>query len=176
MYELGFARIETAIRSAAATLEGQQESVIRKRTQDFWQEDVAHLIRPGARAAIEAHQAAGEPAVLLTSSSNYLGQMAVDALGMDGMLCNRFVVADGVYTGALVEPLCYGPGKVDHAQNFAAERGVELEACAFYTDSWSDLPVLDVVGRPVPVHPDPRLRREAIRRGWDIADWGALST
>ena len=120
--------------------------------------------------------AAGEPAVLLTSSSNYLGQLAVDALGLDGMLCNRFVVADGLYTGALVEPLCYGPGKVDHARRFATERGVELGACAFYTDSWSDLPVLDVVGRPVPVHPDPRLRREATRRGWDIADWGTSST
>ena len=49
--------------------------------------------------------------------------------------------------------------------------GVDLSRCTFYTDSMSDLPVLEAVGRPVAVHPDPRLRREASRRGWEIADW-----
>jgi len=173
LYELGFARMEDAIRSAAQTLQGKEERVMHQRTRDFWSADVADRIRPGARSAVARHQAAGESAVLLTSSSNYLGALAVDALGLDGLLSNRFEVVDGRYTGALIEPLCYGPGKYDHATKFAEDRGVSLENCAFYTDSMSDLPLLEAVGRPVPVHPDPRLRREAKRRGWEIADWGA---
>jgi phosphoserine phosphatase len=65
-----------------------------------------------------------------------------------------------------------GPGKRTHAERYAREVGVPLSACAFYTDSYSDLPVLEVVGRPVAVHPDHRLRREALRRGWPVVDWG----
>ncbi|HYO51846.1 hypothetical protein [Archangium sp.] len=47
-----------------------------------------------------------------------------------------------------------------------------MHACAFYTESYSDLPVMEVVGRPMDVHPDRRLRREALRRGWPVVDWG----
>jgi hypothetical protein len=66
----------------------------------------------------------------------------------------------------------FGPGKRTHAERYSQEAGVPLSACAFYTDSYSDLPVLEVVGRPVAVHPDHRLRREAARRGWPVVDWG----
>jgi phosphoserine phosphatase len=68
-------------------------------------------------------------------------------------------------------PFCYGPGKVQRAERWAAEHGVELEQSYFYTDSLSDLPMLERVGQPRIVNPDPRLRREANRRGWPILDW-----
>lgn len=172
MYELGFAKLEDAIRSAASTLRGKEEAVMAQRTEDFWEAEVAMRIRPGATAAIAAHREAGDRMVLLTSSSNYLGQLAVDALGLDGLLSNRFEVQAGRYTGEMHNPLCYGPGKLVHAQKEADTHGVRLADCSFYTDSMSDLSVLDAVGHPVAVHPDPRLRREANRRGWKIADWG----
>ena len=53
----------------------------------------------------------------------------------------------------------------------ASERGVSLEHCAFYTDAYADLPLLEVVGRPFVVCPDPKLRREAERRGWPVLWW-----
>jgi len=176
LYELGFAQLHDAIRSAAATLQGKEEAVMRSRTEDFWRDEVVMRIRPGAAAAVQAHRAAGDRTVLLTSSSNYLGQLAVEALQLDGLLCNRFEVRDGIYTGEIVTPLCYGEGKLTHAQREADAHGVTLESCSFYTDSMSDLPVLEAVGNPVPVHPDPRLRREALRRGWEIMDWGEGSS
>jgi HAD superfamily hydrolase (TIGR01490 family) len=171
LYELGFGRMEDAIRGAARTLTGKEEAVLHQRTIDFWNEELETRIRPGGRAAVAAHQAKGELAVLLTSSSNYLGQLAVDALGMDGLLSNQFEVIDGQYTGDLKEPLCFGAGKLHHGAAMVEASGVDLSRCTFYTDSMSDLPVLEAVGRPVAVHPDPRLRREASRRGWEIADW-----
>ena len=109
----------------------------------------------------------------LEGGARRAAEVAAEALDLDGLLCNRFVVHDGRFTGELVNPLCYGAGKVDHAEQEVAASGMRLEDCAFYTDSMSDLPLLERVGRPVPVHPDPRLRREALRRGWEIADWGA---
>jgi phosphoserine phosphatase len=61
------------------------------------------------------------------------------------------------------------------AESFAREANVGLGECAFYTDSYADLPVLKAVGRPVAVNPDRRLRREATRRGWEVVDWGSPS-
>ncbi len=170
-YHLGFARMEQAIRDAIASLAGREEAALRARTRAFWEEEVLPAVRPAAREAVARHHAAGELAVLLTSSSVYLSELAAAELGLDGFLCNRFEVRDGRFTGAAVEPLCFGPGKLVHARAFLDERGLSLDRAAFYTDSVSDLPVLEAVGRPVAVTPDPRLAREARRRGWPVEDW-----
>jgi phosphoserine phosphatase len=69
--------------------------------------------------------------------------------------------------------LCFGKGKVEHARVVADKLGISLADCSFYTDSASDLPMLEAVGRPVVVDPDPRLRRIAARRGWPIQSWRA---
>lgn len=171
LYQLGFARIESALHDAATTLAGQDEALLRTRTQTFWAESIEQTIRPGAHAVLQQHRAAGDQLVLLTSSSNYLGDAAAVALKLDAVLSNRFEVRDGVFTGRLIEPLCFGAGKLIHARSTADQHGVDLADCAFYTDSYSDLPVLEAVGRPVVVHPDPRLARHASKRGWPVVRW-----
>ena len=70
-----------------------------------------------------------------------------------------------------IEPLCFGVGKVMHARQWATEQSIDLKDCSFYTDSYSDLPMMEVVGKPVAVHPDPRLRHESRQRTWPIVDW-----
>lgn len=74
-------------------------------------------------------------------------------------------------TGELESPACFGEGKAVWAERFAAEHGVDLDRSYFYTDSLSDLPLLERVGHPVAVNPDPRLRRLALRR---VADGQVL--
>ena len=86
---------------------------------------------------------------------------------------NHLSVEDGIFTGEPIEPICYGVGKVAHAEGIALKLNVKLAECAFYTDSMSNLPMLEAVGRPVVVSPDPRLRRVARKRGWPVQDWGA---
>ena len=131
------------------------------------------LYRPGALRAVEEHRGTGDRLVLLTSSSGYLSELVSRDLRLDAILCNRFEVdAQGLHTGRPLGDVCFGLGKLTHAERYAREAGVALSQCAFYTDSYSDLPVLEVVGRPVAVHPDHRLRREAVRRGWPVVDWG----
>lgn len=172
-YHLGFARLEDALLASIASLRGAVEAPVRERTLAFYEREVRGLFRPGAFATIARHRAAGDALVLLTSSSSYLAAAACADLGFDGYLCNRFEVdAAGRYSGRPVGPLCYGPGKVQAALPFAKERGVPLVACAFYSDSASDLPMLNAVGLPVAVNPDPRLRLVALARGWKIVDWG----
>jgi phosphoserine phosphatase len=70
-----------------------------------------------------------------------------------------------------VRPICYGPGKVEVAEAWACANGVDLAASSFYSDSSTDVPMLERVGRPYAVHPDPRLALLARSRGWPILDW-----
>lgn len=172
LYGLGLIRADDVLRVAIKTLKGKREREVIDRTLAFWHEEVRATVRPGARAAIQRHKDQGELCFLLTSSSNYLSAPIADELGFDGFLANRFEVKDGTFTGEPIEPICYGTGKVAHASGCAHKLNVRLAECAFYTDSMSDLPMLEVVGRPIVVSPDPRLRRVARKRGWPVEDWG----
>lgn len=171
-YSLGAVDLDDPIRRTVASMAGHREAEVAERTARFHAQAVRPLYRPGAHAALARHRAAGERLVLLTSSSNYVGEAVAADLGLDACVCNRFEVdAAGRYTGRALEPLCFGPGKVLLAERYAASCGVRLADCAFYSDSHSDLPMLAAVGRPVVVTPDPRLRRHARRAGWPIEDW-----
>jgi HAD superfamily hydrolase (TIGR01490 family) len=172
LYSLGVIRADDVIRVAIKGLAGRKEREIIDRTLDFWRTDVAHTIRPGARIAVEKHKQLGDLCFLLTSTSNYMSAPIADVLAFDGFLANRFVVENGLFTGAPVEPVCFGEGKLVHARSCAEKLNVSLAECAFYTDSNSDVPVLEAVGKPVVVNPDPRLRRLARKRGWPVEDWG----
>jgi HAD superfamily hydrolase (TIGR01490 family) len=173
-YHLGLATMEDAVRRAIGELAGHSERELRERTRDFYQEALRELYRPGGLRALAEHRAVGDRVVLLTATSNYLSELVSAQLSLDGILCNRFEIdASGVHTGRSLGTLCFGVGKRTLAEEYARAYGFPLSSCTFYTDSYSDLPVLEAVGRPVAVHPDRRLRRLARRRGWEIADWGA---
>jgi HAD superfamily hydrolase (TIGR01490 family) len=162
-----------AVLDAIRTLEGQPEADLRERTGAFYDAEVRGLYRPGALAALNEHRAQGHTLALLTTSSLYMAERVGEALGFHSLLCSRFEVdAEGRFTGRPDGALCFGEGKLHHAQALAESLRVQLRDCAFYTDSVTDAPVLEVVGRPVAVNPDPRLRRLAARKGWTIVDWG----
>ena len=172
-YRLGHADMDDVVRSAVATLEGQCATTFAERTRQFWTDEVAETVRPGAHRALARHRQRGDRLVLLTASSRQLGHAAAEHLGLDDVLANVFEERAGTFTGRAEEPLCYGHGKVHHAETYARAHGVSLDHCAFYSDSFSDRHALEAVGTPVCVDPDPRLQRLARARGWSIEDWDA---
>jgi HAD superfamily hydrolase (TIGR01490 family) len=172
-YHLGFARIEAVIEDAIATLAHQDEREVFERTRRFYQEQVQNTVRPGAIKALEQHRTAGDTLAILTSSSIYLSRLAGEQLNISHLCCNRFEVIDGRFTGKADGNLCFGAGKIQHAEALASSLGQQLKDASFYTDSASDIPVLERVGRPIAINPDPTLAREARRRGWEIIDWGS---
>ena len=87
---------------------------------------------------------------------------------MTGAIGTRGEVADGVYTGELDGPFCYGPGKVEAMLELARWEGLDLGQCYAYSDSHSDLPMLSAVGHPVAVNPDGKLERHARGNGWPV--------
>lgn len=172
-YSFGFTDLEEGIRDAIRMIAGDSEAEMRVRVHDWYREEVDHLYRPGGQVALQRHREQGHKLVLLTSASNYLSEVVLEANRLDHFLANRFEVdAAGRYTGEPQGALCYGPGKLTHAKAYLDEVGAQLEDCWFYTDSMADLAVLEAVGHPVAVNPDPRLERVARKNGWPVEDWG----
>ncbi len=171
-YSLGATSMDAQLRDAVAEIAGLPETEMEERVAEFYDRWIRGTYRPGARLAIEKHREAGDRLVLLTSSSNYISAHVARDLGLDDYLSNQLEVGpDGRYTGRAIEPLCYKRGKVTVAKRFLEKAGGRLEDSWFYSDSVSDLAMLDAVGNPVVVHPDPRLKRVARQRGWPIVDW-----
>lgn len=171
-YHLGGTSIQTALLSALEGLAGTSALELQRRSRAFYEQEVRQLLRPGARLALQAHREAGDTLVLLTTSAGDLADLVAEDLGLDEVLCNRLEAEGDLHTGRPLGELCYGPGKVLHAQVLSERLGGSLRSATFYSDSYSDLPMLEAVGRPIVVHPDPRLRLEARRRGWPIETWG----
>ena len=126
-------------------------------------------VRPEAQRLIEMHRRAGRDTYIVSASPQELVEPLASALGMTGGIGTMSAVdADGVYTGELAGPFVYGPGKVTAMRDIAEREGYDLALSFAYSDSASDLPMLEAVGHPVAVNPDGALARMAHDRGWPI--------
>ncbi len=166
---LGLLDMRELIPRLLAGAAGDDEGEMRRLCDRWFAEDVIpHLSERGQQRVAE-HQSQGHVLAIVSASTQYVvGPMAAH-LGFPGQyVCTHLESQDGHLTGGIVPPPCYGEGKVVWAERFAAEHGVDLAASYFYTDSISDLPLLERVGQAVAVNPDPRLRRLARKRGWPI--------
>ena len=123
------------------------------------------MVRPEAARLLEQHRHAGRATYIVSASPVELVEPLAKALGMTAGIGTRSAIVDGVYTGELAGPFCYGPGKVEAISELARWEGLDLGQCWAYSDSASDLPLLEAVGHPVAVNPDSKLERFAGQRG-----------
>ncbi len=132
--------------------------------------EVLLRVYPEIHERILAHEREGVPTYLCSASPVEIVQRVATALGMSGgaLATTAEVDADGAYTGHLVGPFCYGEGKAVAMRAEAARAGIDLGGSWAYSDSGSDLPMMEVVGHPVAVNPDKRLRPVAKERDWEI--------
>ncbi len=170
-YALGHEALDRAFAQAAAAYANRPEAEVRDEVETWFDAEIRHRLRPGARDAIATHRAAGDRLVLATTSSQFAAEAAARAFGLDDVISTVVEVRDGVLTGRL-EANAFGAGKARQVAAWAAREGVSLVHATFYTDSASDLPLLRAVGRPRVVHPDRRLARAAAAEGWPVLDWG----
>lgn len=171
-YTLGFeGGLDTAMEAAARVYTDEREEDLERRVRAWFEREVRARLRPGGRAALDRHRADGDRLVLATSGSLYAARAAVEAYGLDDLVATTFVVADGRFTGK-IDTLAIGKGKAVAVRTWAVKHGVDLTEATFYTDSMSDLSLLEAVRRPVVVNPDRALRKVAAQRGWPVEDWG----
>jgi HAD superfamily hydrolase (TIGR01490 family) len=125
-------------------------------------------VRPEAKRLLERHRRSGRDTFIVSAAPQEIVEPLAQALGMTGGIGTRSVVENGVYTGELDGPFCYGGGKVEAMQSLASWNNYDLSQSYAYSDSASDLPMLEAVGHPVAVNPDSKLERHARRNGWPI--------
>jgi HAD superfamily hydrolase (TIGR01490 family) len=141
----------------------QVKSVVGETLHDI----VDPLVFAEAAELIADHKLCGRDVVVVSASGEEVVAPIARALGATHAMATRMVVEDGKYTGEIAF-YCYGEGKVEAIRALAAREGYALEHCYAYSDSVTDLPMLEAVGHPTVVNPDRTLRKEATARGWPV--------
>lgn len=125
-------------------------------------------IYPQMLEVVRWHQDNGRPTYIATAAWQEATDLLSLILAMEGGIATRAEIVDGVYTGKLAGPFTYGEGKAQAVREFAAQNEIDLSASYAYSDSISDLPLLQAVGHPVVVNPDAELRAIAREHGWEV--------
>ncbi len=141
--------------------------IVRRNLEDI----IVPLVYPQVYSLIAAHRRDGRDVIIVsTSGEEMVGPIGL-LLGASSVIATRMQVAGGRYTGVM-EFYAYGEAKAHRVRELAAERGYRLGDCFAYSDSVTDLPLLEAVGRPHAVNPDRALRRVARERGWPVLAFG----
>jgi HAD superfamily hydrolase (TIGR01490 family) len=160
-------RMERMRDGLARTVEGWDEAQVHAIVADALDELIDPLVYEEAVALIEQHHAAGRAVVIVSSSGEEVVAPIGRMLGADHIVATRMVVEDGRYTGEIAF-YAFGPYKAEAMADLAREHGWDLQECYAYSDSATDVPMLDAVGHPHAVNPDRGLRREAHGREWPV--------
>jgi len=163
-YKLALIDVERLAVQAAERLVGRSEADLQAEIEAWYAAEVRPTLVEAMLRVVDEHRERGHACVLLTASSRYIANAMTQDLGLDGSISTRFRVEEGRFTGHLDGGLCWGHEKAIQGRDWAAQREVNLDQCWFYTDSYTDLPMLESVGYPVVVNPDIRLARWANRR------------
>jgi HAD superfamily hydrolase (TIGR01490 family) len=125
---------------------------------------------PGARELVASCRARGHRVVLVSGALDFLMERLARHLGADEVIANRLEVVHGHATGKLLRPVVAGPEKARLVREHARRNGHDLDECFAYSDSYSDVPMLSVVGQPAAVNPDAALLRMARAYHWPVLD------
>lgn len=170
-YTIGVINAEDVARHVLESYRGKTDAWLTERCQGWFESHVLERVSVRGRARVLEHQQAGHRVAIATSAVRQVAQPLARELAIPHLVCSELEVRDGELTGAFNRPLCYGQGKLERAKALVLSLGGCMEGAAFYSDSITDLPLLEAVGHPVVVNPDARLRRIARRRGWPIEEW-----
>ena len=165
MGNMGFSAMMVA---TSQFMRGVSEKSYIEFGEELYVKHLAKLIYPESRALIKAHLAKGHTVAVISSATPYQVEPAARDLDIEHVMCTQLEVKDGLFTGGIERPTCFGPGKVAAAESLAADHGIDLDQSFFYSDSDDDIELLERVGKPRPLNPNRKLRSIAERRGWPI--------
>jgi len=154
--------------------EGRSKAEIDEIAQNCFDQYMRHNIYRLAYKEIVWHKKRGNHVVLLTASLQPLIDVLGDYLGVNKSIATNFHYKDGLMVATADKPFCYEEGKLILAREYVQEYGFDLKDCYFYSDSSSDLPLMEKVGHPMPTNPDPNLRRVAFLRNWRVKKFHTL--
>ena len=172
-YKVGILDIASWSREMARDFTGVPEKQVEEEARQIFEERILDTLYPEAAQIVAGHLAQGHEVVIVSGATRYVVEPLAEHLGVKHILYTRLEVHDGVLTGRVIDPVCFEEGKIYWLQQFIEEQKIDLALSYFYTDSVTDLPLLDLVGHPVVTNPDPMLYRTAVRRRWPVRFFAA---
>jgi HAD superfamily hydrolase (TIGR01490 family) len=167
-YKAGILDITRWTKEMMVEFKGQSERALAREANRWFKDMVVQTVYPEAADLVHHHKAEGHVVAIVSGATRFVVKPLAEHLGIRHILYTRLEVEDGRFTGRVIEPICFEEGKIYWLQQFIDEHGIDLAKSYFYTDSITDLPLLDLVGHPVAANPDPLLYRAAVRRHWPV--------
>jgi HAD superfamily hydrolase (TIGR01490 family) len=167
-YKIGILDLRNWTKNMLVQFRGRSEKDLEEEAKRWFDEMVARTIYPEAEELVREHEAAGHVIAIVSGATKFVVRPLARRLGIEHLLYTRLEVENGCFTGRAIEPICFEEGKIYWLQQFTEEHGIDLARSYFYTDSITDLPLLDLVGHPVATNPDPLLYRAAVKRRWPV--------
>jgi HAD superfamily hydrolase (TIGR01490 family) len=149
---------------------GMKEETLRGLSQRLFDKEILPSIYPDSQALVEEDRRQGYLPVLVTGELDIALDRVIQYFGFQDVICNHLIFKDGVVSGEVERPLIAEEEKPVAMEVLCRKFGTEMKLCKAYSDSFSDVPMLEAVGFPAAVNPDRRLRRVAVERGWAILD------
>lgn len=146
--------------------EGVSEDRMVMLADEAFEEVIEPAIYPGSQDLVQRSRDAGHEIVFITGTLDVIIQKVADAFGGATIICNRLEMKNRIATGKLAKPVVAGPEKARLIREHARENGHDLNECYAFSDSYSDVPMLSVVGHPAAVNPDRRLSLLAKAYSW----------
>ncbi len=167
-YKLGLLDLDAWTEKSAREIAGVEIEALRREAAESFDAAVEARIYPEAERLIESHRAQGHLLAIVSASIGFVVEPLAKRLRIEHALYTQLEEKDGRLTGRVKKPLCYREGKIFWLRKFVEAQRIDLARSYFYTDSITDLPLLELVGHPVAVNPDPLLYRKAIERVWPV--------
>ncbi len=175
-FAFGRTGFSTFVSATSAVYRGMAESVLEEAGQRTFEKHLATQIYPESRALVRAHQEMGHTVAIITSATRYQAEPVARELGIEHVLYTELGVEDGILTGKVVRPTCYGEGKAIAGRMLTAKHNLDLEQSYFYSDSHEDLPLFEIVGRPRPLNPNRKLAQISKERKWPVRRFTSRGT
>ncbi len=175
-YRLGRVGFSGVLTATTMALRGQSEAIFEELGEEVFRKNLLGRIFPEAKALVKAHQDRGHTVAIVSSATRYQIDPVASYLGIDHVMCTRLEIENGVFTGNVIRPACYGEGKATAARSLADAQDLDLDQSYFYTDASEDLPLLEIVGHPYALNPDRELAQIAAERNWPVQRFTARST
>jgi HAD superfamily hydrolase (TIGR01490 family) len=163
----GHETVRRAAEDGLRVLAGHTPEELRELVAEAMEPVLRPLVYAEPLALVQQHRRRGEAVYIVSATLQEIVEAIAEDLGFDGALGTTCEVRDGRYTGRALRALHAG-AKAECVREVAEREGLDLEECTAYSDSHTDLPFLEVVGRPIVVNPDRELRRIAAERGWPV--------
>jgi len=171
MFGADHAQLERMRQELSELTTGWKKAEIEALVDETVADVVAPLVYAEALSIIDQHQRAGRKVVVISSSPIEIVEPLCRYLGLDNVIATRPEIdEEGKYTGS-IDFHAYGPGKAEAMRELAVREDLSLPDSFAYSDSFTDLPMMEAVGHPVAVNPDKELRAVAVEREWEILEF-----